>query len=100
MTQTVGTFKDAYAVLQRNAQTLRNEQEPNIDNLLGIVTESVAAYKVCQERIAAVEQALEKALGEAGVDGLATAQPAHAEHAAPTLSAGTGFDGDTDEVPF
>ena len=59
------TFRDAYGVLQRHAQSLREQGEPNIDDLLAIVTESVAAYQVCQSRIAAVEQALEKALGEA-----------------------------------
>lgn len=58
------TFKDAYGVLQKHAQTLRNQQEPNIDDLLSIVTESVDAYKVCQQRIEAVEKALEKALAE------------------------------------
>ena len=56
------TFKESYCVLQRHAQTLRTQTEPNIDDLLSIVEESVAAYKVCQERIDAVEQALEKAL--------------------------------------
>lgn len=61
------TFREAYAVLQQHAQTLRNQSEPNIDDLLSIVTESVAAYKICQERIDAVEKALEKALGETAV---------------------------------
>ena len=56
------TFKDAYGLLQRHAQTLREQREPNIDDLLQIVTESVAAYKVCQERIDAVERALEATL--------------------------------------
>jgi exodeoxyribonuclease VII small subunit len=60
------TFKDAYGVLQQHAETLRNQQEPNIDDLLSIVTESVDAYKVCKERIDAVEKALEKALGDTG----------------------------------
>ena len=59
------TFKQAYGVLQKHAETLRTQKDPNIDDLLGIVTESVDAYKVCQERIAAVEGALEAALGKA-----------------------------------
>lgn len=59
------TFKESYGVLQRHAETLRKQTEPNIDDLLGIVTESVDAFKVCQERIAAVEGALEAALGKA-----------------------------------
>lgn len=66
-------FRDAYAVLQRHAETLRNQREPNIDDLLGIVTESVDAYKVCKSRIDAVEKALEEALGGAGVDPIAAA---------------------------
>ena len=60
------TFKEAYGVLQHHAETLREQQEPNIDDLLSIVTESVSAYKVCKERIDAVEKALEKALSDAG----------------------------------
>lgn len=62
------TFKEAYGTLQQHAQTLRDQAEPNIDDLLQIVEESVAAYKTCQSRIDAVEKALEKALSstEAG----------------------------------
>ena len=70
------TFREAYGVLSDHAQTLRNQQEPNIDDLLTIVTESVAAYKVCKERIDAVEVALAKALGEPAVVGdAATTSP-------------------------
>jgi exodeoxyribonuclease VII small subunit len=61
------TFKEAYGVLSRHAQTLRTQQEPNIDDLLTIVTESVEAYKVCKERIDAVEAALDKALSDPAV---------------------------------
>ena len=64
----VTSFRDAYGVLQRHAETLRNQQEPNIDDLLNIVTESVDAYKVCKERIDAVEKALAHALGTAESD--------------------------------
>jgi exodeoxyribonuclease VII small subunit len=60
------TFKEAYNVLQTHAETLREQQEPNIDDLLSIVTESVDAYKVCKERIDAVEKALEMALSDTG----------------------------------
>ena len=52
------TFKEAYGTLQKHAQALRSQQEPDIDNLTTIVTESVAAYKVCKQRIDAVEKAL------------------------------------------
>lgn len=57
------SFKESYNVLQRHAKTLRDQTEPNIDDLLKIVEESVAAYKNCQARIDAVDKALEKALG-------------------------------------
>ena len=61
------SFREAYGVLQRHAQTLREQREPSIDDLLTIVTESVQAYKVCQQRIEAVEKALEKALSDTKV---------------------------------
>lgn len=60
------TFKEAYEVLQKHAETLRTQREPNIDELLTVVTESVAAYKVCKTRIDAVSLALEQALAEVG----------------------------------
>lgn len=50
------TFREAYEVLQRHAQDLRNSDEPNIDDLLSVVTESVAAYKVCRQRIGGCAQ--------------------------------------------
>jgi exodeoxyribonuclease VII small subunit len=59
------TFKEAFGVLQRHADTLRRQQDPNIDELVNIVTESVSAYRVCKERIQAVELALQRTLGEA-----------------------------------
>ena len=78
------SFKDAYGVLQRHAQTLR---EPSIDDLLTIVTESVQAYKVCQQRIEAVE----KALSDTGAP--SSNSPLRA--AAPVALAD-----DSDDIPF
>ena len=89
------TFKEAYGVLQQHAQTLRDQQEPNIDDLLTIVTESVGAYKVCQERIDAVEKALEKALNDTGAE-LKAAPPA-SKKSPPTRA----FEEDEpDDIPF
>jgi exodeoxyribonuclease VII small subunit len=62
------TFKEAYGVLQEHAETLRNQTEPSIDDLLSIVEESLKAYKVCKERIDAVENALQKALTDVGTE--------------------------------
>ena len=87
------TFKEAYGVLQQHAQTLRDQQEPNIDDLLTIVTESVAAYKTCQERIDAVEKALEKALSDAGAAPKEVARAGKAPK-------GTESTDDSDDIPF
>ena len=59
------TFKDAFGALQRNASTLRTQQEPNIDELLPLVQESMNAFRVCKERIDAVDAALRVEFGEA-----------------------------------
>ncbi|NMM08478.1 exodeoxyribonuclease VII small subunit [Polaromonas sp.] len=61
-------FQKAHSLLQQDAQTPPDRREPNINDLLTltIVTKSVAAHEICQERIATVEEALEKSLGETG----------------------------------
>jgi len=61
------SFRDAYGFLQKQAKTLREQAEPNIDDLLTIVTESVAACNVCKVRIEVVKAALKVALDSAGV---------------------------------
>lgn len=76
------SFREAYGVLQEHAETLRNQDEPNIDDLLKIVTESVAAYNVCKERIDAVEAALKAALDQANFDSPAGTAPAHSTEGA------------------
>lgn len=85
------TFKESYGVLQKHAQTLRKQSDPNIDDLLRIVEESVAAYKVCHARIDAVEQALEKALGSAKEPAAATP---------PESTAAGGSSASDDDIPF
>jgi exodeoxyribonuclease VII small subunit len=87
------TFKQAYGVLQQHAQTLRDQREPNIDDLLTIVTESVQAYKVCQQRIEAVEKALEKALGD-------TQSVPSSSLAAVKIPAPAALPDDADDIPF
>jgi exodeoxyribonuclease VII small subunit len=89
------TFKEAYATLQKHAQTLRSQQEPDIDNLTTIVSESVAAYKVCKERIDAVEKALEQALGNAQIEG-ATGDTVQAESPRSSRRAADK----NDDIPF
>ena len=79
-------------MLQRHAQTLREQREPSIDDLLTIVTESVKAYKVCQQRIEAVEKALEKALSDTGAPTGSSPGPRAAVPAA--------LADDSDDIPF
>lgn len=92
---TAKTFREAYGVLQQHSQTLREQQEPNIDDLLSIVTESVDAYKICQQRIEAVEKALEKALSDTG----AAAKEVKGASKAPPAGAGDA-DTESDDIPF
>lgn len=60
-------FKDAYQILQSNADKLEHYDNLDIDNLVTLVEESLAAYRVCQSRIEAVEQALQSAFEQAEV---------------------------------
>ena len=107
------SFREAYGVLQRHAQTLRNQDEPNIDDLLTIVTESVNAYKVCKQRIDAVEAALKTALDGAGVNEApdpapappeaktrASTRPAPAPATPTSPPTASSFDDMDDDIPF
>ena len=66
-TTTPDNFKDAYQILKTNADRLEQSDALDIDNLVAIVEESLAAYKVCQSRIDAVESALTSAFAKADV---------------------------------
>jgi exodeoxyribonuclease VII small subunit len=93
------TFREAYATLQKHAQTLRSQQEPDIDNLTTIVTESVDAYKICKQRIDAVEKALEQALGNAQIEG--DVEPGNEPQAGGSASRPKGDPVDPDaDIPF
>ncbi len=59
------TFKAAYDILKANAAELQQQDEPDIDNLMTTVEESIAAYRVCETRINAVQQALDAVFAEA-----------------------------------
>ncbi|MCT8090864.1 exodeoxyribonuclease VII small subunit [Acinetobacter sp. C_4_1] len=52
------SFKQGYEILRKNAELLESQEEPDIDNLMAIVEESMIAYKACKSRIDAVQQAL------------------------------------------
>ena len=58
MTDSNVTFKQAFAVLKQNSERLEEQQEPDIDQLMQIVEESMQAYKVCKQRIQVVQAAL------------------------------------------
>lgn len=58
MTKKELTFKEGYDVLKKNADLLESQEEPDIDNLMNIVEESMSAYKACKLRVDAVQQAL------------------------------------------
>ncbi len=45
MTKKELTFKEGYEVLKKNADLLESQEEPDIDNLMKIVEESMSAYK-------------------------------------------------------
>ena len=70
------------------AHPFKTLREPSIDDLLTIVTESVQAYKVCQQRIEAVEKALSDTGAPSGNSpGLRAAAP-------------VALVDDSDDIPF
>jgi len=58
------SFKEGYDILKKNAELLEKQQEPDIDNLMKIVEESMQAYKACKSRVDAVQAALNETFKE------------------------------------
>ena len=58
------SFKEGYDILKKNAELLENQQEPDIDNLMKVVEESMQAYKTCKSRVDAVQAALNETFKE------------------------------------
>lgn len=54
------SFLANYRKLESCARQLADQQEPDVDAIMPLVTESVAAYEVCKERIRQVEEMLGK----------------------------------------
>ena len=64
MTKKELSFKEGFDILQKNAELLESQKEPDIDNLMKIVEESMTAYKACKSRVDAVQQALNETFNE------------------------------------
>lgn len=62
--KTPENFQDAYQILKNNADYLEKTEQLDIDNLVNVVEESLAAYRVCQTRIDAVESALKSVFAD------------------------------------
>ncbi|AET95189.1 hypothetical protein BSFA1_84460 (plasmid) [Burkholderia sp. SFA1] len=60
------SFKEAYAKLKQTAETMRSQQEPDIDALVPMVDSAVANYAICTQRIEAVRLLLNQKLGVEG----------------------------------
>jgi exodeoxyribonuclease VII small subunit len=59
MSQPTHYYRENYQKLKNIAETMRDQEEPDIDQLVAMVAEATEAYKNCQARIEAVEKALE-----------------------------------------
>lgn len=64
MTKKELSFKEGFDILQKNAELLEYQEQPDIDNLMKIVEESMSAYKACKSRVDAVQQALNETFKE------------------------------------
>ena len=57
------TFKQHYGNLKAIAETMRTQQEPDIDTLIPQVDSALASYKVCKGRLDTVKKMLDERFG-------------------------------------
>jgi len=58
MPSTTDSYLKNYCKLQKIAETMRDQEDLDVDKLVKMVNEATIAYKKCQSRIEAVEKAL------------------------------------------
>jgi exodeoxyribonuclease VII small subunit len=58
MPSSTDSYQENYQTLKKIAETMREQQEPDIDQLIELINQATEAYKKCQARIEAVEKAL------------------------------------------
>ncbi len=56
------SFKENYAILERIANRLVQDEDIDIDELVPLVDQATKAYQVCKSRLDAVEKALQERL--------------------------------------
>lgn len=59
MTDNANEFTKNYEILKTIAETLRNQREPNVDQLIPMLEQATQAYKSCKNRLESVQQALQ-----------------------------------------
>ena len=66
MTDQANAYRTHYATLKKVADTLRNQQEPDIDALIPLVEQATTAYQHCKSRIEAVKKVFAEKMPEPG----------------------------------
>jgi exodeoxyribonuclease VII small subunit len=58
------SFKQHYQNLRTIAETMRTQQEPDIDQLIPQVDSALKSYGICKERLDAVKKLLDERFGQ------------------------------------
>ena len=61
-------FSKSYETLKTIAETLRNQREPNVDELIPMLEEATKAYKICKSRLESVQLALKEYLPQSDAE--------------------------------
>ena len=61
-------FSKSYEILKTIAETLRNQREPNVDELIPMLEEATKAYKICKSRLESVQLALKEYLPQSDAE--------------------------------
>lgn len=60
------SFNESYSILKEISDKLRNQSEPNIDELIPLLQKATTAYSVCKNRLESVKLALKDHLANDG----------------------------------
>lgn len=85
MTANSQTYSDQFTRLEQISQQLSRNELVDIDQLLPLVDEAMAAYQFCQSRLTAVEQLLNEKLQQTQQEEAAINKPSAVEDSSSDL---------------
>src|SRR4051794_1755778 len=94
------SFNKNYTVLKETADWLSRQDEPDIDQLVPRVEKAMRAYRICKDRLEAVQETLGQYLRDGRTNGENAGTSAGGDGRTARIKPSADGDGENEDLPF